>query len=1084
MVACGPHPVLSVRPKQPQCALAGLFNQGNTCYMNCIMQCLAHTVPFGNLCQQNFHSHRCATRGQNCVLCTVENNVNRLLRPSGPRDGSFTPEALYRQMLSLDRGFEYGRQQDAHELLMCVLDTMEKDSKRALGPPSRSILEDVFNGRTVSTVACPQCGAVSSTPEGFSSLSLELRVAGQEGRVVGSIIDGLTAFTDPETLDWGNLFLCEGCNSYVPARKQLTIQDDPNILIIHLKRFDGLNKKICDQIHFPATLDLAPFMHTPPPVQHPHHAHPHQHTQQHPSPVSQSLPASRHTPVMAPPPRNPQPHGPAPEPGKLDPVPFDIDDMLDGSRDLQIGKGRAASLLNGGRSLFANHAGGSTNGSSHASGSGHANGAGSGNGSSSHANGVGGGGGAGGPPLYTLTGVAVHTGLKINSGHYYACVRGPAGRWHCANDASMTHMQQEEVLRKNAYLLFYTRTTMHLPRACPAPPAPGPARPPRAKPAYPRKPTPADLTSRKRPAAASALFSQYNDDAGEETEAGSSEAGAAANSAAPGSQQASAKRTKLQTHPTAYLPPLQTPPLPQPPPQPQPLPAMSFARPLSKAPSRPSGGFVYGPQPRPSPSCTPPPTSAPASPSPQPATRERRPATAADCLPSGSSASPPSDSRCVYGPQPRPSAPSHSAPPAAPASTSVSPSSAATGPNWQGPTEPSPQPSIPSLPTFQQPIVSPASDVPTEADRAAAAMVAEAAQTAPAAAAAAAAAVAAKPASATPPAEARSGAFPTAPAAANGIQSGPAAGDVSVPMGQATAADAESPAAPEANAASNCNGHATPVAGRQASNCHPSSLYRVDPNGHVTDTPLLAADVFAELPEEMSVGINQQRRQQQQTKPQTQQHEQPHRHQQHQQEQQQQQNHQQTQQQQQQQQQMQQQQQQQPDTQSPPSSPPQDSRSAAAIMARVAAMHLASSSSSSRPDSDMTVPESRPGSRCARRDLRPAGRVADSMETEAGVGSQKRAGRREAVETLVQAAFDGAEEAFKRAALGFLRDDPGFTAAARNAAICARSDRVPLEQFLSGSARPVGTKAFPVELSRALFTGMQRVGQAALDAPL
>lgn len=87
-----------MRPKQPQGALAGLFNQGNTCYMNCIMQCLAHTVPFGNLCQQNFHSHRCVTRGQNCVLCTVENNVNRLLRPSGPRDGSFTPEALYRQV--------------------------------------------------------------------------------------------------------------------------------------------------------------------------------------------------------------------------------------------------------------------------------------------------------------------------------------------------------------------------------------------------------------------------------------------------------------------------------------------------------------------------------------------------------------------------------------------------------------------------------------------------------------------------------------------------------------------------------------------------------------------------------------------------------------------------------------------------------------------------------------------------------------------------------------------------------------------------------------------------------------------------
>jgi hypothetical protein len=30
---------------------------------------------------------------------------------------------------------------------------------------------------------------------------------------------------------------CDGCKQLVPARKQITIWDDPNILVVHLKRF-------------------------------------------------------------------------------------------------------------------------------------------------------------------------------------------------------------------------------------------------------------------------------------------------------------------------------------------------------------------------------------------------------------------------------------------------------------------------------------------------------------------------------------------------------------------------------------------------------------------------------------------------------------------------------------------------------------------------------------------------------------------------------------------------------------------------------------------------------------------------------
>jgi ubiquitin C-terminal hydrolase len=53
---------------------------------------------------------------------------------------------------------------------------------------------------------------------------------------------------------------CDACKQLVAAEKGMVVWDAPNLLVIHLKRFDGLWGKVGRPISFPDLLDLTPFM--------------------------------------------------------------------------------------------------------------------------------------------------------------------------------------------------------------------------------------------------------------------------------------------------------------------------------------------------------------------------------------------------------------------------------------------------------------------------------------------------------------------------------------------------------------------------------------------------------------------------------------------------------------------------------------------------------------------------------------------------------------------------------------------------------------------------------------------------------
>ncbi|GLC42526.1 hypothetical protein PLESTB_001107400 [Pleodorina starrii] len=436
---------LPSRWKGHQPAGAGLSNLGNSCYLNSTLQCLAYVPPLAHLCLGRGHSATCpraatstasagrpsgglgpaaAAGAAPCTFCIIERQLAALLR--GSRAAAVSPSEIVRNLHLFSRSFVRGRQEDSHELLTAVLDVMERDGRRAavaLGAPKgcRTIVEELFLGRWQSQVRCLVCGHESNTYESFATLPLDIAQA-------RTVTEGLRAFTEAERLDGNNKYKCDKCRQLVPALKQTTIWDDPNVLVLHLKRFDAgsLLGKISRHVTFAEAVDLGPYM-TPPAARrraeqaaaaataaaaghghHHHHQGHHHHQEVH---LGQHHHHGHHH----------HPHG------------RDADANGDAGHKHQQQHQQQQSVEQQEP--------------------------------------------ADSRSIYNLTGVLVHQGTTLHSGHYYAFVRDSSGGWSCMNDSHVYGTSLEQVRQEQAYLLFYTRQTMKAPRPAPTPPPQPPAGP-------------------------------------------------------------------------------------------------------------------------------------------------------------------------------------------------------------------------------------------------------------------------------------------------------------------------------------------------------------------------------------------------------------------------------------------------------------------------------------------------------------------------------------------------------------------------------------------------------------------------------
>ncbi|KAJ3270975.1 Ubiquitin carboxyl-terminal hydrolase 2 [Borealophlyctis nickersoniae] len=263
--------------RMPPRGLVGLVNLGNTCFMNAVLKCLLSVAPLVDYFLEGMYEPdlRMDKEGRGQLATAFAGFVRRVM--DGKEGTVVSPADFRRQLVRVAPQFSDFSQEDAHEFMSSLIHALHDDLNRVLQPLQYSFCcddtdtltpreqasvgtssyyrnVDIFFGTLQNTLICHKCHRKKLPFERFSSLSLALPPTST------TLNNLLHTFASRETLDE---YLCDGCGKRGPASKSLAVYHCPEVLVLHLKRFDflfGMGKKINTSITFPEELKIDEFL--------------------------------------------------------------------------------------------------------------------------------------------------------------------------------------------------------------------------------------------------------------------------------------------------------------------------------------------------------------------------------------------------------------------------------------------------------------------------------------------------------------------------------------------------------------------------------------------------------------------------------------------------------------------------------------------------------------------------------------------------------------------------------------------------------------------------------------------------------
>ena len=235
-------PAVNNEKSRQETQFVGIRNEGNTCYINSLLQMLYHLPSFRNaVFQTPSKPYR-----DDLVFC-LQKVLYNLQESAESVSAKYLMECLE---VDQDEG-----QQDVHEFSYMFMSKIESAFSAS---PSQSFLSSLFTGKTETSIECIHVAYTSHTvTEEFTDLQLSVSDA-------TNITDSLQKLVHEQLM--GENQFDAGEYGKQDANRMVKFQVLPPVLQIYLKRFQylhGNTKKLNTKFEFPDDLDLSKYLITP-----------------------------------------------------------------------------------------------------------------------------------------------------------------------------------------------------------------------------------------------------------------------------------------------------------------------------------------------------------------------------------------------------------------------------------------------------------------------------------------------------------------------------------------------------------------------------------------------------------------------------------------------------------------------------------------------------------------------------------------------------------------------------------------------------------------------------------------------------